>query len=383
MNASIDERILYCKPSITDREVAYASDAARNGWGPNCYDYINRFEAAFRDHIGTRFACATSSCTGALLLGFAALGIGPGDEVILADLNWIASAAPIRHLGATPVFVDVLRDTWCLDPDQVKRAISPRTRAILAVHIYGNLCDMDALVEIGRHHGIPIIEDAAEAIGSQSVGRQAGSIGLFGVFSFHGTKTFTTGEGGMLVTSDENLFNHVRTLAAHGRDLKETRQFWSNVVGYKYRMSNVDAAIGLAQVERANELIARKREVFRYYKSHLDDLPGVSMNAELPRSRNGFWMPTVVFDPAAGVTREDLLDALRTANADARVIFWPLSSLPPFGGGTGLPVARGIAEHGINLPSYHDMTRAQQDRVIDVVRSVAMRCSGARARRSQ
>jgi perosamine synthetase len=383
MTASIDERILYCKPSITDREVAYASDAARNGWGPNCYDYIHRFEAAFRDHLGTRFAAATSSCTGALHLGLAALGIGSGDEVILADLNWIASAAPIMHLGATPVFVDVLRDTWCLDPEQVERAISPRTRAILAVHIYGNVCAMDALAEIGRQRGIPVIEDAAEAIGSEDAGRRAGSIGRFGVFSFHGTKTFTTGEGGMLVTSDEGLFDRAETLARHGRDRHESRQFWSKVIGFKYRMSNVDAAIGLAQVERADELIARKREIFHYYKANLQDLPGVSMNPELPASRNGFWMPTVVFDPDSGVTREYLLEALCSANVDARVVFWPLSSMPPFGSGTGLPVARGIAEHGINLPSYHDMTQAQQDRVIGIVRSVARRYAGGRERRAQ
>jgi perosamine synthetase len=379
MTSTAEERILYCKPSITDREVEYASDAARTGWGANCYDYLNRFEAAFRDHTGSRFTYATSSCTGALHLGMAALGIGPGDEVILGDLNWIASAAPIVHLGATPIFVDVLRQSWCLDPKQVEKAITPRTRAILAVHIYGNLCAMDELAEIGRRHRIPVIEDAAEAIGASCSGKRAGSIGVFGAFSFHGTKTFTTGEGGMLVTSDEALFDRVRTLGAHGRAPKEMIQFWSEVVGYKYRMSNLDAAIGLAQIERADELIARKREIFSYYETGLADVPGVSMNPEPPDTRNGYWMPTVVFGPDYGVSREELLEAFRAANADARVIFWPLSSMPPFGGGPGSPVAAEIAAHGINLPSYHDMTFAQQDRVIDVVRKVAMRAGGVRA----
>ena len=157
-----EERILYTKPSITEREVSYAADAARNGWGPNCYEYIYRFEAAFREHLGVEHAFATSSCTGALHLGMAALGIGPGDEVILGDTNWIASASSIVHLGARPVFVDILRDTWCLDPEQVERAITPRTKAIVAVHLYGNLCDMDALIDIGRRHDIHVIEPPSE-----------------------------------------------------------------------------------------------------------------------------------------------------------------------------------------------------------------------------
>ena len=148
-------RIHYTKPSITEREVEYATDAARNGWGERCYEYINRFEELFKQHLGVKYAIATSSCTGALHMGLAALGVGPGDEVILADTNWIASAAPITYLGATPVFVDILPDTWCINPELAEAAITPRTKAIIAVHLYGNLCDMDALLEIGKRHGIP------------------------------------------------------------------------------------------------------------------------------------------------------------------------------------------------------------------------------------
>ena len=189
--------IAYTKPSITELEVSYATDAARHGWGAQCYDYLYRFEAAFKTHLGVKHAVATSSFTGALHLGMAALGIGAGDEVILADANWIATAAPIVHLGATPVFVDILADTWCIDPDLVEAAITPRTKAIVAVHLYGNLCEMDRLLAIGQRHGIAVIEDAAEAIGSVWHGRRAGSMGAFGSFSFHGTKTITTGEGGL------------------------------------------------------------------------------------------------------------------------------------------------------------------------------------------
>jgi perosamine synthetase len=189
----VSTRIHYTKPSITEREVELATDAARNGWGERCYDYIVRFEQAFADHLGVKHAIATSSCTGALHMGMAALGIGPGDEVIMGDINWIASAAPVTYLGAKPILVDVLRDTWCLDPEQVEASITPRTKAILAVHLYGNLCELGQLLEIGKRHGIPVIEDSAEAIGSVFEGARAGSIGAFGTFSFHGTKTLTTG----------------------------------------------------------------------------------------------------------------------------------------------------------------------------------------------
>src|SRR5438128_1012033 len=179
-------RIYYTKPSITELEVRYATDAAANGWGERCYEYIGRFEALFREHLGIKHAIATSSCTGALHMGLAALGVGPGDEVILADTNWIATAAPITYLGGNPVFVDIKPDTWCLDPQIVEQAITSKTKAIVAVHLYGNLCEMNELLAVGRRHGIPVIEDAAEAIGSVYHGHRAGSMGTFASFSFHG-----------------------------------------------------------------------------------------------------------------------------------------------------------------------------------------------------
>jgi perosamine synthetase len=290
----VKSRILYTKPSITDLEVRYAADAAANGWGDQCYAYINRFEDLFRRHLGVNFAIATSSCTGALHMGMAALGIGPGDEVIMADTNWIATAAPVVHLGAKPVFVDILPDSWCLDPALAEAAITPRTKAIIAVHLYGNLCEMDRLLAIGRKHGIPIIEDAAEAIGSVWHGKRAGSMGRFGVFSFHGTKTLTTGEGGIFVTDDPDLYEQVLTLSNHGRARGQTRQFWPEVVGFKYKISNLQAAIGCAQMERIDELVGRKREILATYKASLAGLPGVSLNPEPTGTVNGAWMPTVV-----------------------------------------------------------------------------------------
>lgn len=362
-------RIFYTKPSITELEVEYATDAARNGWGERCYEYIHRFEKAFAEHLGVKHAISTSSCTGALHMGLAALGVGPGDEVILGDINWIASAAPITYVGATPVFVDVLPDSWCLDPARVEQAITPRTKAIIAVHLYGNVCDLDALARIAAAHGLPLIEDAAEALGSQWRGRAAGSLGAFGTFSFHGTKTMTTGEGGMFVTQDSALYEHVLNLSNHGRVRGQTKQFWPDMVGFKYKMSNVQAAIGCAQVARLDRLIERKRAVFDGYRSRLAGLP-LTMNPEPRDTRNGYWMPTIVVDPDVGFDRASLLQAFDAEQIDGRVFFAPLSQLPMFTPQSEHTVAYGLTPRAVNLPSYHDIGEHDLDRVANVVRSL-------------
>lgn len=367
-SASAKSRIYYTKPSITELEIRYATDAATHGWGERCYEYIEKFETLFKQHLDVRHAIATSSATGALHLGMAGLGIGPGDEVILADINWIASAAPIVHLGAKPVLVDVLPNSWCLDPAAVEAAITQRTKAILAVHLYGNLCDMDALLAIGRKYGILVIEDAAEAIGSIWHGKRAGAMGTFGAFSFHGTKTITTGEGGMFVTNDDALFERVLTLSNHGRAKGETRQFWPERVGFKYKMSNVQAAIGCGQMERIEELIAGKRRVFGSYRTALAGLP-LRMNPEPVGTTNGYWMPTIVVDDGIPFDREKLLAAFKTDNIDGRVFFWPLSSLGLFRDTETPAVSRTLPSRALNLPSYHDMTDADIDRVTATVRT--------------
>lgn len=363
-------RIPYTKPSITELEVKYATDAATNGWGEQCYAYINRFEELFKQHLGVSYSIATSSCTGALHMGMAALGIGPGDEVIMADTNWIATASPIVNLGAKPVFVDILPDSWCIDPEKAEAAITPRTKAIVAVHLYGNLCDMERLLAIGKKYGVTIIEDAAEAIGSIYHGKRAGSMGKFGAFSFHGTKTLTTGEGGMFVTNDAELFERVLTLSNHGRARGQAKQFWPDLVGFKYKMSNIQAAIGCAQVERIEELTGRKREIMARYHERLAGLPGLRMNPEPEGTVNGAWMPTVVFDTETGITREKLQAAFAVENADARVFFWPLSSLPMFEERPENKIAWCIPHRAINLPSYHDLTEAEQERVAVTIHAV-------------
>jgi perosamine synthetase len=363
------KRIFYTKPSISELEVELAQDAARNGWGASCYDYIHKFEQEFAAYVGCKYAIATSSCTGALEMGMAALGIGRSDQVILADTNWIATVAPVMHLGASPIYVDILKDTWCIDPQEVATKITKSTKAIIATHIYGNLCDMNQLNDIAKSHGIALIEDSAEAVGAIYQGRHVGSIGTFGAFSFHGTKTITTGEGGMFVTNDESLFDKVTTLSNHGRSATQQKQFWADVIGYKFKMSNIQAAIGLGQLRRIDEITRRKQDILRAYKNQLLVRPGLSMNSEPEDCTNGAWMPTVVFEESLGITREILIDAFKDAKIDARVFFYPLSTQPMFAPAQ-TPNSHSICRRAINLPSYHDLTDKDIDRVCSVIISL-------------
>lgn len=371
----MNTKIYYTKPSIAMDEVKYATDAAKNGWGDKCYDYIHKFEKLFKNHLGVKYSIATSSCTGALHMGLSALGIKTGDEVIIADINWIASAAPITYLGAKPVFVDILPDTWCIDPEKIEAAITPKTKAIIAVHLYGNLCEMDEIMAIGRKHNISVIEDAAEALGSIYKGKKAGSIGDFGVFSFHGTKTITTGEGGMLVTNRVDIYDTVQILNSHGRNSKNPRQFWCEMLGFKYKISNIQAAIGCAQVERIDELIERKREIFFLYHNYLSRISGIQMNPipDDAETRYGYWMPTIIFDKTINFDREKLLEVFRQNDIDARVFFYPLSMMPMFKEERENVVSYDIYTRAINLPSYHDLKETEINRVKKIISSVIQR----------
>ena len=368
-------KIPYTQPSITELEVEYATDAAANGWGERCYDYIIRFEEEFKTYLGVKYAVATSSCTGALHMGMHALGIGPDDEVIMADTNWVATAAPIVHLGAKPMFVDILPDTWCLDPEQVEASITPKTKAIVAVHLYGNLCNMNALLAIGERHGIPVIEDAAEAVGSIYHGKRAGSMGHFGAFSFHGTKTITTGEGGMFVTNDATLYEQVLCLSNHGRARGQSKQFWPDAVGFKYKMSNVQAALGCAQLVRVDTLVQRKRAILNKYIDQFCSY-GIKLwgvNADSPNCSVGAWMVNVVLNQPSNdsMLSSFLRDFLQSNGIDARPFFHPLSSTPPFAysgkSPRGTTLSYSLPPVSLNLPCFHDISEEQIELVVSLV----------------
>lgn len=356
------ERIPVSGPSITEKEIKYVTDAVTNAWYQNANMYHDRFEKAFATYIGRRYAVALPSCTSAIHLSLLALGVGPGDEVIVPDATWIASAAPIEYVGAKTVFADIDPTNWCLDARAFEACITPNTKAVIPVDLYGNMPDMDAIQSIARNHGIAIIEDSAEAMGSEYKGRRAGSFGDVSVFSFHGSKTLTTGEGGMLVTDRDDLQQRVFVLRDHGRKPGD-RMFWNSEVAFKYKMSSMQAALGLAQLERMDELVRRKREIFEWYREGLTGLQGVTLNSEAPGVKNTYWMVTVILGEKHRMPKEQLMARLLERNIDTRPFFHPLSTIPAYADtDQGLRararnhVAQAICPYGVNLPSGLNLT---------------------------
>ena len=373
------ERLSVAGPSITDREIAYVTDAVTRGWYQDAGEYPQRFETAFAAYVGTKHAVSLPSCTSAIHLSLLALGIGPGDEVIVPDVTWIASAAPITYVGATPVFADIDRETWCLSAASLARCITPRTRAVIAVDLYGGMPDWQAILAVTEPHGIPVIEDAAEAIGSTYHDRPAGSLGRTGVFSFHGSKTMTTGEGGMLVTDDTTLFERVLFLRDHGRPPGD-RMFRNTEVAWKYKMTALQAALGLAQLERIEELVGRKREIFDWYQSGLDGLKLLQLNAEPPGTRNSYWMSTVLFDADLEMDKEHVMAQLSADGIDSRPFFHPLSSLAAYAGHPDKararernPIGYELSPRGINLPSALSLQKQDVERICTAIRSLVSR----------
>lgn len=377
MKAVSDEPIPVAGPWITEREVELVAEAARTAWYDNHYSYNKKFETMFATYAGVKHAVSLPHCTSAIHLSLAALDIGPDDEVIVPDVTWIASVAPVFYVGAKPVLVDILQDTWCIDPRAVERAIGPKTKAIIGVDLYGSMCDWAALQRISQTHGVELIEDAAEALGSTYHSRPAGSLGKTGVFSFHGSKTVATGEGGMLVTDDDDLHARIQMLRDHGRAPGD-RFFLNEKVAFKYKMNAVTAALGLAQLERIDELIARKRDIFRWYRERLGNLNGIALNVEPAATTNSYWMVTAIVDPAFGLGKFDIMAAMKERNIDTRPFFSPLSSLPAFADKPETTqfvsrkdnIGHSIAERGVNLPSGYNMSEQRVDVVCRALKDV-------------
>ncbi|MBF0371342.1 MAG: DegT/DnrJ/EryC1/StrS family aminotransferase [Magnetococcales bacterium] len=358
-------------PWITQKEIDYAADAAANGWYGQANDYIHRFEGAFRDYLGVKHAVSLPSCTSAIHLSLAALGVGPGDEVIVPDVTWIASAAPVHYVGAKLVFADIDGKSWCLSPASFEACITPRTRAVIPVDLYGGMPDMTAIRHIAKAHDIHIVEDAAQAIGSAFQGKKAGSFGDTGVFSFHGSKTLTTGEGGMLVTDDEELFQRVMFLRDHGRPPGD-KWFFNTEVAFKYKMSPIQAALGLAQIERVEELVNKKREIFAWYRQRLEKIPGVTLNPEPEGVFSSYWMVSILIDPGRSFHKRELMAKLAQVGVDTRPFFHPLSGIPAFENTPEAQRAREnnrvshtLAAYGVNLPSALCLSHSDVETICD------------------
>ncbi len=367
-------------PWITEKEIDYVSKAVANAWYGQANVFNEQFELSFANYIGSKFAVTLPSCTAAIHLSLLALNVKPGDEVIVPDATWIATAAPINYVSAVPVFADVDSKTWCMDARSLEENITEKTRAVIPVDLYGNMPDMDTIVDVAKKHNIAIIEDAAEAIGSSYRGKKAGSIGDIGVFSFHGSKTLTTGEGGMLVTNDESIYERVLFLRDHGRQSGD-RMFWNTEVAYKYKMSSMQAALGLAQLERIDELLAKKQQIFDWYQEELLGNDLFALNYQAPETRNTYWMVTVLVNPKLGLKKEELMSEMKKRQVNCRPFFYPLSALPAY---SHLPSARkaqinnvvskNLSDYGINLPSALNLTRQQVQYVCRQLQEVASTC---------
>jgi perosamine synthetase len=362
-------RIPVAGPSISELEERYVLEAVRTAWYDNAGAFNARFEAAFAAYHRVKHAISLPSCTSGIHLALAAAGIGPGDEVVVPEATWIASAAPISYLGATPRFVDIDPGTWCLTADTVRAALGPRTRAIIAVDLYGSMPDLVAIRALAEERGLFLLEDAAEALGSTLNGRAAGTFGHAGVFSFHGSKTMTTGEGGMLVTDDDTLAARVRKLQDHGRNPGDTR-FLNDEVAYKYKMSALQAALGLAQIERIGELVAEKRRIFSWYRDRLAGIAGLALNTEPAGVVNSYWMVTAVLPARPGLDKHEVIERLARLGIASRPFFSPLSSIPAYRGTPAAeearsrnPVAYDICARGINLPSALCLVESDVDHV--------------------
>lgn len=357
-------------PCLMGNEKKYVNDCLDTTWISSNGKYINEFEKAFADynHIGQALSCCNG--TVALHLPLLALGVKEGDEVIVPSFTYIATANAVRYCGATPVFADCLPDTWNIDPEDVKRKITTKTKGIIPVHLYGNPCDMDAIMQIAKTNDLFVIEDAAECHGAEYNGKKAGTIGDVGTFSFFGNKVITTGEGGMVITNNMELADKMRLLKGQGMD--PNRRYWFNITGYNYRMTNIEAAIGLAQLENIEELIQSRQQVAAWYMEELKDefeQGLISFQVTTPKAKTVWWMFSILLEQDCRVKRDHLMELLHVDGIETRPLFYPMHMMPAFEDtNADCPVSEDIALRGMNLPTHALLKREDIQYICDKIK---------------
>jgi perosamine synthetase len=349
------DRISVAQPKLAGNERKYVLDCLDTNWISSNGKYITAFEKSFADFCGVKHAIATNNGTTALHLALVVLGLKPGDEVIVPTVTYIATANAVRYCGATPVLVDVCQETMNIDPRDIERKITSRTRGIIPVHLYGHPADMEAINKIATKHGLWVVEDAAEAHGAEVLGRKVGGLGTCATFSFFGNKIVTTGEGGMVTTNDDELAAQLRLFRGQGMDPQ--RRYWFPVVGYNYRMTNIQAAIGLAQMEMISQALSDRENLASWYN---DALAGLQNRIILPRqepwAKQVYWMYTVFLRYGDASDRDAVIIALDEAGIETRPVFYPMHVLPPYKEDAAYPAADLWAQRGINLPTHQDLT---------------------------
>lgn len=351
-----------CEPLLTGKEVEYVSDCLKTNWISSVGKYVGEFERKFAEYCDCKYGICTTSGTTALHLALAALDIGKGDEIIVPAFTMVAPVFAVVYTGAKPVLVDSEPETWNIDVTKIEERITPRTKAIIPVHIYGHPCDMDPIMGLAEKYKLYVIEDAAEAHGAEYKGRKAGGMGHINCFSFYANKIITTGEGGMVVTNDDKVAEKARSL----KDLafSKERRFLHTDLGFNYRMTNIQAAIGLAQLEKIDELIERRRAHAHLYNNLLSNIEGIKPPPEKEWAKNVYWMYSILIEDGFGVSRNELMDGLRERGIDTRTFFIPMHQQPVFKNiglfeGECYPVAEKLGEQGLYLPSGSGLTEEE------------------------
>lgn len=341
------------KPYFGGKELQYVSECINEGWVSSIGKFIHRFESEFANYHSVEYATTTSNGTAALHLALEALGVGPGDEVIVPNLTFIASVNAIRYVGAEPIFVDSEKETWNLDLKDVQDKITQKTKAILPVHLYGNPCNMVKLMEVAKHNSLFVVEDCAEALGAEYADRKVGSFGDISCFSFFGNKIITTGEGGMCTTNNEGLYKKMQLLKNHGMDAN--KKYWHPVIGFNYRMTNIQAAIGLAQMEQINNFLEKRKQIAHWYSDYLNEIKGLNLHPKSDGGKEVYWMYSIILDE--GIHRNKLIEHLRMRGIDTRPFFALPTRMPPYESDTQFPNASFLSSQGLNLPTSVDLTK--------------------------
>ncbi len=372
--APYPKRIRSIAPSVGEQEIAMVTEAVTHGWFDNMSMHLDQFVDAFSKYCEKPYCLPVSHGTAAIHLALLAAGVEAGDEVIVPDSTWVASASPVAYLGATPVFVDVEPDTWCLCPKAFENAITGKTKAVVCVDLFGSMADYDRILPIAEKHNIVVIEDAAEGIGSRYNGKPAGALGHIGVYSFNATKLIMGGQGGMLVTDNKAWFEHARRLSHHGIDMAQSgKYYWSTELGYNYNWSNINAALALAQLRRIDELVEYKRKIHSWYQQGLKDCPYVTLNSEPENVFNCYWITCAVIDPALALSKETMKTLFEPYNVDVRPFFYPLSAMPPFAETASQAPSRNATSYALSktaicLPSGYDLTHAEVTYVCELLK---------------
>ena len=355
------------EPSLNGNEKKYVNECLDSTWISSKGAFVSKFEDGFSDYVGTDYATTVSNGTVSIHLALLALGVGEGDEVIVPTLTYIASVNSIVYTGAKPVFVDSIEKSWQIDPADVIKKITPKTKAIMAVHLYGHPCDMDALLKICKEYNLFLIEDCAEAIGTLYKGKHVGTFGDISTFSFFGNKTITTGEGGMVVTNDETLYD--RAVHFKGQGLAKHRQYWHDVIGYNYRMTNICAAIGLAQLEEIDNVLLEKKRVADTYRSNLKNSSIIFHEPISDDVYHSYWMCSILTKD--GKQRDVLRDHLSKSGIDTRPLFYPVHTMPMYSTQYQRhPIAENLGWRGINLPSYPGLKQEQIEYICDKIKEI-------------